>query len=556
MADQEIDALPADASVGGAEYIPVDDAGTAKYITPTQISAFTVDNIEAISAVGSTTGADSVYILQSGALKPVDIDLVAQHAIDTMWGKTAETAPDDADVFVLKDGGATEKTLTWAVLTAYVATAIRQTVLNAATLDDGGGALADANIMHVTQGSTGKRCTLAEVVAYALGGLDTYLTALGAVSTAADADLLYCTQSGTEKKLPLSVLKTYMGNPVSGPATTVTDNIPQWSNTTGSLKDGGLSKVTSISSPGDHTTLPSALAVHNRLSTIVYDQTDIGGVLADADELIVDDGGAGTAQRKSALSRFWTYVLAKLAANDITIDELAVNGHANVAVGVPDKFALQWVAGRGGLVQLNASIGDTVDHDFEILGTNASNDDVTYYAEGGLTLETDGADGDEVIVLPHLDADVTPWTSVTWGTDQEVRWECRVRTGANITNAIIWAGLKLTNTEVTATDADQVFFRYEDDNNDGEWEAVSSVGGSDDEHDTGVVVAVDTEYHLMIEIQSDRTAKFYINGTLVETSGVLTDAIDLIPYIGVATDGAAAAKSLHVRGQSISRNYA
>jgi len=196
------------------------------------------------------------------------------------------------------------------------------------------------------------------------------------------------------------------------------------------------------------------------------------------------------------------------------------------------------------------------DPDFELLGTNAVSTDVTYNPEGGIIMETVGADGDEDILCPHLDTNQSAWAQTTWGTDQNVRWECRIKTGANITNCIIWAGLKLTNTEVTITDANQAFFRYEDDNNNGEWEAISSVGGADDEHDTGVVVAVDTDYHLVIDIQSDRTAKFYINGTLVETSAALADAIDLIPYIGVAADGAAAAKSLIVRSQSIIRDFA
>jgi hypothetical protein len=40
--------------------------------------------------------------------------------------------------------------------------------------------------------------------------------------------------------------------------------------------------------------------------------TDIGADLADADLLLVDDGGAGT-NRKSALSRVWTYISGKLA---------------------------------------------------------------------------------------------------------------------------------------------------------------------------------------------------------------------------------------------------
>lgn len=227
---------------------------------------------------------------------------------------------------------------------------------------------------------------------------------------------------------------------------------------------------------------------------------------------------------------------------------------------VPSRIQLTHIAGQRGKPGLNADILNATeatrmvtDPDFEILGTNASSDDVTFNAEGGLKFETDGADGDGVILLPHLDANQTAWTSFTWGTDQQVAWQCRIRTGAAIDNAIIWAGLKLTNTPTTATDADQVFFRYEDDNNDGEWEAVSSIGGTDTETDTGIAVAASTDYELIIAIDSSRIARMYINGTLVATTAALTDEIDLIPYVGVEADGAAEAKSIIYYGQHISR---
>lgn len=55
--------------------------------------------------------------------------------------------------------------------------------------------------------------------------------------------------------------------------------------------------------------------------------TDIGADLADADLLLVDDGGAGT-NRKSALSRVWTYILAKLAAGNPQVATLEL-GHAS-----------------------------------------------------------------------------------------------------------------------------------------------------------------------------------------------------------------------------------
>jgi hypothetical protein len=221
------------------------------------------------------------------------------------------------------------------------------------------------------------------------------------------------------------------------------------------------------------------------------------------------------------------------------------------------RYELRWVAGQRGKPSLNADIQNSAeatrmiaDPDFEVLGTNASSDDVTFNAEGGVTFTTDGADGDGVILLPHLDANQSAWTQVTWGSDKQVEWECFIKTGASVADVVIYAGLKLTNTNVVATDADQAFFRYEDSGN---WDAVYSVGGTDSEDDTGVAVAASTQYHLRIVIDSDRVPRFYINEVLVVTGDALTNAIDFIPYIGVVA-GAAAAKTLDVYGQAISRD--
>ena len=226
-----------------------------------------------------------------------------------------------------------------------------------------------------------------------------------------------------------------------------------------------------------------------------------------------------------------------------------------------DRVVLEWRAGQRGKPGLNADILSTTeavreiaDPDFEILGTNATSALCTYAAEGGLTLTTAGADGDGMILLPHLDANQSPWAQWTWGTDQETCWECVVKTGAAITNSIIWAGLKLTNTDVVATDANQVFFRYENAINAGEWQAVYSIADTDVSGDSNIAVAVSTQYKLQIAIDSSRIATMYINGTLVATSTALTTAVDFIPYIAVEADGAAEAKALTIYGQRISRN--
>jgi len=222
------------------------------------------------------------------------------------------------------------------------------------------------------------------------------------------------------------------------------------------------------------------------------------------------------------------------------------------------RYELKWVAGARGKPSANADIQNAAegtrmiaDPDFEVLGTNASSDDVTYNPEGGIVIETDGADNDQVIILPHLDANQTGWAQVTWGTDQQTVWECYIKTGT-ITTATIWAGLKLTNTSVTATDDDQAFFRYAAATISGRWQAITSAAGVDVAGDSGVTVVANTQYHLKIAIDSARLARFYINGVLVRTSAALVTAKDLIPYIGIQAN-TGAARSMTVYGQAISR---
>lgn len=227
---------------------------------------------------------------------------------------------------------------------------------------------------------------------------------------------------------------------------------------------------------------------------------------------------------------------------------------------LPKRYKLRWIAGQRGKPGVNGDIASTsegtreiADPDFEILGTNADSSCTTFYAEGGVSLTTKTTSGDQVILLPHLDANQSAWTQVTWGTDKETVWECDISTGSAITTAIVWAGLKLTNTPTAATDNDQVFLRYEAGVSSGAWVLWYSIGGTDVSVVTPFTVAVSTRYHIRIAIASNRTAKVYINGTLVGTTTALTDATDLIPYIGVQT-ATTAARVVAVHSQAISRN--
>jgi len=214
---------------------------------------------------------------------------------------------------------------------------------------------------------------------------------------------------------------------------------------------------------------------------------------------------------------------------------------------------------------------------FEVLGTNMTSALSTRNATAaGITLTTAGADADQAIVLPHLDANQTAWTGNKWGTENQTVWECSINTNA-IDNQKLWAGLKLTNDQLVATDDDQAFFKFQTDATNSEaftdftkWHFVHSVGGTDFISVLPITVVANTIYHLKIEIDSARKLSIFVDGqqynitttsgstggTAVTTgttkSGAMTDNIDLIPYIGIEA-GAGAAEALDVHYQCISR---
>ena len=214
---------------------------------------------------------------------------------------------------------------------------------------------------------------------------------------------------------------------------------------------------------------------------------------------------------------------------------------------------------------------------FEVLGTNMTSALSTRNATAaGITITTAGADQDQSILLPHLDSNQTAWTGTKWGTENQVSWECSLNTNA-IDNQKLWAGLKLTNDQLVATDANQAFFKFQTDATNSEaftdytlLHFVHSIGGTDYISALPITVAANTNYHLKIEIDSDRKLSIFVNGqqyNITSTSGstggtsvttgttksaAMTDDIDLIPYIGIEA-GAAAAEAVDIHYQCISR---
>ena len=221
--------------------------------------------------------------------------------------------------------------------------------------------------------------------------------------------------------------------------------------------------------------------------------------------------------------------------------------------------------------------------DFETLGTNYTTALTTFAAtSAGILMTTATADQDQALLLPHLDTNQTAWSGTKWGTENQVEWECSIQI-AQTDNEKVWAGLKLTNDQLVATDDDQAFFKFATDATNGEsldsttnWHVVHSIGGTDYISRLPIAFAADTPYHLKIVIDSDRKLTYFINGiqynvtttagstlgtavtavqpgTAAVKSAALTNDVNLIPYIGIE-NGDAAAAVLNVHYTAISRH--
>ncbi len=233
--------------------------------------------------------------------------------------------------------------------------------------------------------------------------------------------------------------------------------------------------------------------------------------------------------------------------------------------GKRPRIVLDWVAGRG-KPGINADVQSSTesaraiaDEDMELTGSNVLSADSSFNtatASIRLLNGTAGAD-DSVIIGGHEDANQSGWGVFTWGVDQEIEWECLVTLGtaALLVDSIYFAGLKLTNANALATDADQAYFRISDDNEGaGAWQAATSVSNVDEIVDTAVVAPPKTLWHMRIAFDENWVCRMYLNDQLVLTQSFHeTNAVDLLPFVGVVEDTSATVPRFFVHRMCISR---
>jgi hypothetical protein len=303
-----ISAQTAASAAEDTDLIPIDKAGAGKKLTVAQVSTKVIDDIEAKTPGASVAAGNSLFALQSGVLKPVDIDLVTQRALDLLYDKSAASIAD-ADLVSFETGGA-QKTITATNLAAYIRAEIESAILDISDLSSAA-AVATTDYVLLTQGTTPKKTTVQALYDAIYTGLAATVAAATNQASPTGTDVLYLVRSGTAYRVTLANLATYVASTVTLSGSGTADLLAKWTGT--NTLGASLAINSSSFSAGSNDELPTSLVVRTEMDQIVNDATAIGADLADGDAVLVYDASA-TAQRNSAVSRIWTYILAKITA--------------------------------------------------------------------------------------------------------------------------------------------------------------------------------------------------------------------------------------------------
>ena len=183
----------------------------------------------------------------------------------------------------------------------------------------------------------------------------------------------------------------------------------------------------------------------------------------------------------------------------------------------------------------------------------------------GITLQTLTSDNDSVILSPRDgstelpgSSDSSAWSSVNFGTDHEIEFSASLILNQAFSDTAFFAGMKLTTTGVYATDNDQAYFLASSNDDLGTLTTnanlhfIYSISGVDYITNLGITVEENVVYNLRFSIDSSRRVTVFVNNVkkglavLSQSGGstqsnanikslALTDAIDLIPVVGVRT---------------------
>jgi hypothetical protein len=306
----------------------------------------------------------------------------------------------------------------------------------------------------------------------------------------------------------------------------------------------------------------TVLYVKDSSSSIIATTTNFG-INNDTPSHALHVGNNSGTAKFSLTSSTTAFDINNLFTVDTTNNKVTVDGDLIVEKSfseAPERYTLkEFFEQRPGV---NGSVGIAFNRNYEITGTNASDDDVTWNAGAvaGLYIQTDGASGDDIIVQPHTDSNQTAWKNIGWNTSKSLIYESYVQF-IDVTDMAFMSGLKVTNAWNYATDADQAYFYFATgDTVEGATNTLTdntklhfiySVSGTDYITNLGLSVSANDKLRLKIEIDANRQVSVFVNGAqygLVTSatagggtaassttkSNALTDDTELEPFTGIS----------------------
>ena len=256
------------------DYADVSGQDAGTDVTAAELEELTDGSSTTLHSHSSITDSDAIHDNVAGEINAI----------------TAKTSADNSDAFVLEDSGASyaKKKMTWLTIRNEMSTFFSSLFVAANVL------IPDGTKTKITYDSKGLVTAGADAT---IEDIDINgATDIAAALVDADEFGVYDSSATANRKSAISRIWTYIQGKINA-----------WT--------GGI-YITSLDIDGG---------------------TDIGAGLADADLIIVDDGAGGT-NRKSAMSRVWTYIKAKLqAATDIVITILDINGGTEIGGALVDN---------------------------------------------------------------------------------------------------------------------------------------------------------------------------------------------------------------------------
>lgn len=230
-------------------------------------------------------------------------------------------------------------------------------------------------------------------------------------------------------------------------------------------------------------------------------------------------------------------------------------------VGRRPRIQLVWTPGKG-KPGLNADVLSATeaertiaDEDIEITGSNVLRTDTLHDISGAVRmLNATGGGDDSVVFGGHEDANQSGWGVWTWGTNQETEFETLITLGPSLVDAVVFAGLKLTNADAVGSDNDEAYLFTDDDGTGtGAWQAIFSAGANDTIRDLLIVPDISTMWHIAVRFDKDEVCRMYLNDALVASQSFKGNTVDLIPFVGVVEDTSGTIPRCFMHSMAISR---